>query len=218
LFSGLVPLGPQVSWVGSSSSSAGRQLYRTAQVGSHKVQPGTIILLEADETERQAEAAAAAAAGAAARPKQQHELYVFGLVQCMWEDEEGEKMAQVGAAFGLSYAALSLLEAFIFVDLLFSDASADNAPHTNSHQMVDAAAPSGCPGNWWAPMVTHAVLSFAILLRCSLYWCAMQVRLLVPGAETVLGDAAADAELFVTDEYDEVRHTHNVTVNRIAMV
>ena len=40
----------------------------------------------------------------------------------------------------------------------------------------------------------------------------------MPGAETVLGDAAADAELFVTDEYDEVRHTHNVTVNRIAMV
>jgi hypothetical protein len=35
----------------------------------------------------------------------------------------------------------------------------------------------------------------------------MQVRLLVPGAETVLGDAAADAELFVTDEYDEVRLT-----------
>lgn len=161
LFSGLVPLGPQVSWVGSSSSSAGRQLYRTAQVGSYKVQPGTVILLEADETERQAEAAAAAAAGAAARPKQQHELYMFGLVHCMWEDEEGEKMAQVGASFGLSCAALSLLEAFTFVDCLFSDASADNAPHTNSHQMVDAAAPSGCPGNWWARMVTHAVLSFA---------------------------------------------------------
>jgi hypothetical protein len=33
---------------------------------------------------------------------------------------------------------------------------------------------------------------------------SLQVRLLVPGAETVLGDAAADAELFVTDEYEEV--------------
>lgn len=36
--------------------------------------------------------------------------------------------------------------------------------------------------------------------------CAAQVRTLVPGAETVLGDAAADAELFVTDEYEEVGH------------
>ncbi len=46
------------------------------------------------------------------------------------------------------------------------------------------------------------------MLRCGVLCCAVQVRLLVPGAETVLGDAAADAELFVTDEYDEVsQHT-----------
>lgn len=43
---------------------------------------------------------------------------------------------------------------------------------------------------------------------CHVLCHAMQVRLLVPGAETVLGDAAADAELFVTDEYEEVRDTH----------
>jgi hypothetical protein len=33
----------------------------------------------------------------------------------------------------------------------------------------------------------------------------MQVRLLVAGMNTVLGDAAADAELFVTEDFEEVR-------------
>lgn len=35
--------------------------------------------------------------------------------------------------------------------------------------------------------------------------CVMQVRLLVAGVNTVLGDAAADAELFVTEDFEEVR-------------
>jgi hypothetical protein len=34
--------------------------------------------------------------------------------------------------------------------------------------------------------------------------CAVQVRVLLPGHKTVLGDAAADAELFVTDTYTTV--------------
>jgi hypothetical protein len=33
----------------------------------------------------------------------------------------------------------------------------------------------------------------------------MQVRLLVHGVNTVLGDGAADAELFVTEDFEEVR-------------
>lgn len=33
---------------------------------------------------------------------------------------------------------------------------------------------------------------------------AVQVRILVHGQETVLGDAAADSELFVTDDYEDV--------------
>jgi len=33
---------------------------------------------------------------------------------------------------------------------------------------------------------------------------ASQVRILVPGSHTVLGDAAADNELFLTDEVEEV--------------
>lgn len=33
---------------------------------------------------------------------------------------------------------------------------------------------------------------------------ALQVRILVPGCQTVLGDAAADSELFMTDEVEEV--------------
>lgn len=89
----------QVSWVGSASNADGRQLYRTAQVGSNKVTPGTVVLMEADEADRPDEEAAAAAGGA--RTKQQHELYVFGLVQCMFEGEEGAKMAQVRLLAGL---------------------------------------------------------------------------------------------------------------------
>ena len=53
----------------------------------------------------------------------------------------------------------------------------------------------------------HAVLVMCCaVLCCAVLCCAVQVRTLVPGAETVLGDAAADAELFVTDEYEEVSH------------
>jgi hypothetical protein len=40
--------------------------------------------------------------------------------------------------------------------------------------------------------------------------CAVQVRLLVPGHRTVLGDAAAEAELFVTEEYVTVRGVRGV--------
>lgn len=87
--------------MGSSTSAAGRQLYRSAQVDSNKVSLGSVVLLEADESDREAEAAAAA--GAAGRTKQQHELYVFGLVQCMYENEDGEKMAQVGACDCVMY-------------------------------------------------------------------------------------------------------------------
>lgn len=90
----------QVTWTGSPKAEAGRQVYRAAQVGESKVVLGSVVLLEADEADRpqqeEAAAAAAAAAGGAVRPKQQHEQYVLCLVQCMWEDEEGEKMAQVG--------------------------------------------------------------------------------------------------------------------------
>lgn len=88
----------QVTWTGPPKAEAGRQVYRAAQVGDAKVVLGSVVLLEAEETDRpqQEEAAAAAGGGGAARPKQQHEQYVFGLVQCMWEDEDGEQMAQVG--------------------------------------------------------------------------------------------------------------------------
>lgn len=77
-----------------------RPLYKSAQVGSYKVELGSVVLLEAEEAPRQASTAAAAAAagaaGQAAAAKQQHEQYVFGLVQCLWQDEDGNKMAQVG--------------------------------------------------------------------------------------------------------------------------
>jgi hypothetical protein len=55
-----------------------------------------VVLMEADESDRPE--AAAAAAGGTASTKQQHEQYVFGLVQCLWEAEDGEKMGQVRLA------------------------------------------------------------------------------------------------------------------------
>lgn len=91
----------QVTWVGSAKTAGGRQMYSSAQVGSFKVAPGTVVLLEAEEAARQAGTAAAAAGAATGQvAKQQHELFVFGLVQCMWE-EDGDKMAQVGVALKL---------------------------------------------------------------------------------------------------------------------
>ncbi|KAF8055388.1 MET1B [Scenedesmus sp. PABB004] len=103
----------KVTWVGSATEdAAGRSVYAAANVGSWKVEPGKVVLLEA-EAEGEEEGADAAAPG-----------HVFGLVQCLWEDDDGDQMAQV--------------------------------------------------------------------------------RLLVPGADTVLGDAAAEAELFLTEGYEDV--------------
>ena len=45
--------------------------------------------------------------------------------------------------------------------------------------------------------IDNASISNSVILGST----PLQVRILLPGFETVLGDAASDAELFVTDDY-----------------
>jgi len=73
----------KVSWVGAAQQpeQGSRALHNEAQVGSWRVQVGKMVLLEAEETDDS---------------PQDEQQYVFGLVQCMFEDEDGDKMAQVG--------------------------------------------------------------------------------------------------------------------------
>jgi hypothetical protein len=63
-------------------------MHKQAQVGSWALQLGSVVLLEAEAEDEEGSDAA----------------YLFGLVQCMWEDEDGEALAQVrggsGSRFG----------------------------------------------------------------------------------------------------------------------
>lgn len=43
--------------------------------------------------------------------------------------------------------------------------------------------------------------SFRTVSYCTVACCVVQVRLMLPGDQTMLGDAAAEAELFMTDGY-----------------
>lgn len=73
----------QVSWIGSADKAdAGRQCYKKAQVGSWAVELGSVVQLEADQEGLQ-------------QQQEQQQQHVFGLVQCMWEDEDRDRMAQV---------------------------------------------------------------------------------------------------------------------------
>lgn len=57
-------------------------MHRKAQVGTWQLQPGSVVLLEAEAEDEDA----------------QEPPLLFGLVQCMWEDEDGEALAQVRGA------------------------------------------------------------------------------------------------------------------------
>jgi hypothetical protein len=55
-------------------------MHKKAQVGSWQLQPGSVVLLEAEVEDEEA---------------QEQQQYLFGMLQCMWEDEDGEALAQV---------------------------------------------------------------------------------------------------------------------------
>ncbi|KAF6265105.1 hypothetical protein COO60DRAFT_1470199 [Scenedesmus sp. NREL 46B-D3] len=60
-------------------SREGRCMHKKAQVGGWQLQLGSVVLLEAEAQDEEA----------------QEQQYLFGVVQCMWEDEDGEALAQV---------------------------------------------------------------------------------------------------------------------------
>jgi hypothetical protein len=70
----------QVTWKddGAKPDKEGRIMHKKAQVGSWALQPGSVVLLEAEAEEEEAQ-----------------QQYLFGMVQCMWQDEDGEALAQV---------------------------------------------------------------------------------------------------------------------------
>uniref|UniRef100_A0A383WCP9 Cytosine-specific methyltransferase n=1 Tax=Tetradesmus obliquus TaxID=3088 RepID=A0A383WCP9_TETOB len=71
----------KVTWkdAGAAADAEGRTMHRKAQVGTWQLQPGSVVLLEAEAEDEDA----------------QEPPLLFGLVQCMWEDEDGEALAQV---------------------------------------------------------------------------------------------------------------------------
>jgi hypothetical protein len=73
---------PQVTWkdAGAKPDSQGRTMHKKAQVGSWALQLGSVVLLEAEAEDEEG----------------QEPAFLLGLVQCMWEDEDGEALAQVG--------------------------------------------------------------------------------------------------------------------------
>lgn len=83
------------------------------------------------------------------------------------------------------------------------------SPVLTSHFFADSFAESMSIWSW------HTIITGCNL--CALCFYAVQVRLLVPGAETVLGDAAADAELFVTDDYEMVSTAQRLQHKRVCL-
>ena len=78
----------QVSWQGSSSGTVSeRQLYKQAQVGPFKVAVGdTVLLPDLEEEDEESDSD---------EPTGEPELAAMGIVQCMWQDDMGNKWVQV---------------------------------------------------------------------------------------------------------------------------
>lgn len=76
----------QVTWdsrIGKTDSDTGRQYYKSAQAGDWTVELGAVVLLDAEQENQQQD------------EEEEQQQNVFGLVQCMWQDEDGDRMAQV---------------------------------------------------------------------------------------------------------------------------
>jgi hypothetical protein len=71
---------------GNSVGADARTYHAAATVNGAKLAPGAVVLLDPQEGPPAADAASGC---------EQHAHYVLGLVQCMWEDDEGEMLAQV---------------------------------------------------------------------------------------------------------------------------
>lgn len=118
----------QVTWSGTSTStdSAGRTLYTKAQVGPWAITPGSVLLLEA-EVEGAEEGAEGTDGG-----------YVYGLVQCMWQDKDGDKLAQVWPRrwLGCSAAAASPPAPLFTPLLLLLPWTCTHTPLSGRHRCV----------------------------------------------------------------------------------
>lgn len=210
-------------WVGASTGAdaEGRALYRAAKVGAWQVALGDVVQLPAPEADSDDEEEAPAAAPAAekkdgegdvamgeggepaaAAPKKA-KMPPAGLVQCLVQDKSGDKLVQVGAARGPLHGpglgrglGRGLGLGWWGPALVCLHACACKA--RGEQGMFACCIPACvCMAGWCS---THQPLA-RLTARSPLRTPHPQVRMLLPGCETVLGDAASDAELFVTDDY-----------------
>lgn len=91
----------QVSWLSAASStdSQARQMHSAAQLGSWRLEVGQAVLLPSScwsgQLVLQRQQLPALSPKKHKQQQQQQQTCMFGLLQCMWEDDAGVKQAQV---------------------------------------------------------------------------------------------------------------------------
>jgi len=164
-------------WVGASTGSDadGRALYRAAKVGSWQVSVGDVVQLPTpDDSDDE---------GDAEEPTKADAEGDVQMGEAPAAPVRKEKMPPVG-----------------LVQCLLQDKSGEKVAQVRGVGCCVA----GCRRVRDAPPVRRPALRWSrviVTLPHTTHHHSTQVRLLLPGAETVLGDAASEAELFVTDDY-----------------
>jgi hypothetical protein len=216
----------QASWLDAVSSidSHARQLHLKARLQDGSIaEAGQAVQFSGQQLVVAAAASAGAGFAAGGLPVQLLRALaarrLMGLLQCMWETETGRMMAQVGSAL---------------VVMLYNSVIAICKPVlcqiTGIHQQISLPGIKHIPASSILPSCRakkptsfcyriefkrHS--SLRVQVRVSAYLCKggahctlhtalllCQVRLLLHGSDTMLGDAAAESELFATNCFVEV--------------